>query len=45
MKKNFVANAVAKVAKDTAMKSANSACTLFFYQPKETKRIKKLRKF
>ena len=45
MKKNFVADVVAKAAKNTAVKSANSTCTLYFYQPKETKQIKKLRKF
>ena len=45
MKKNFVADAVAKAAKNTAVKYANSTCTWYFYQPKETKQIKKLRKF
>ena len=40
MKKNFVADVVAKAAKNTAVKSAK-----YFYQPKETKQIKKLRKF
>lgn len=45
MKNNIVAKTVAKVAKSTATKNANATCTLFFYQPKETKQIKKLRKF
>lgn len=35
MKKNLVAETVAKAAKSTAVKSVNSACTLFFYQPTE----------
>lgn len=42
--KNFVAETVAKVAKSIAVKSVNSTCTLFFYQPMETKKIKKLKK-
>ncbi len=40
---------VAKVIKMIAIKSAsinaNSACTLYFYQPKESDKIKQLRKF
>lgn len=35
--KKLVAAAVAKAAKSTAIKSANSACTLYYYQPKEPK--------
>jgi cyclic lactone autoinducer peptide len=45
MEKNPVAVIIEKAAKSTAVKNANSACTLFFFQPKETKNIKKLRKF
>ncbi len=44
-KKNFVAKKIAKMAMHTAVSSANTACTLYFYQPAETKQIKKLRKF
>lgn len=43
--KNVVATVIAKTAKNTAIKGANSACTLYFYQPKEPKKLKKLRKF
>lgn len=43
--KNLVATVVAKGAKRVAIENANSACTLFFYQPKEPKKLKKLRKF
>ena len=40
--KNIMAAIIAKKAKHTAVKSANSVCSLYFYQPKE---LKKLRKF
>lgn len=43
--KNVVAAVIAKTAKNMAMKEANSVCTLYFYQPKEPKKLKKLRKF
>ncbi|MBD5544812.1 MAG: cyclic lactone autoinducer peptide [Roseburia sp.] len=43
--KNIVATVIAKGAKNTAVKNANSACALYFYQPKEPKELKKLRKF
>jgi cyclic lactone autoinducer peptide len=43
--KNVVATAIAKAARNTAVKRANSTCTLYFYQPKEPSGLKKLRKF
>ncbi len=43
--KNVMAAVIAKTAKHTAVKGANSACTLYFYQPKEPKELKNLRKF
>lgn len=43
--KKLVANALAKCAKGAAVESANSACVLYFYQPKAPKCLKKLRKF
>ncbi len=42
--KNMVAGLLAKSARKSAEKSANSSCTLFFYQPKEPKALKKLKK-
>ena len=46
MEKTLIASKViAKLAKRTAIKSANTACALYFYQPKETEKIKGLRKF
>ncbi len=43
--KKVIAKTIAKVAKKTATKSANSTCLFYFYQPKEPKAVKKLRKF
>ena len=43
--KNLVASVIAKSAKSSAVKSANSVCGLYFYQPKEPQNVKKLRKF
>lgn len=43
--KNVMATIIAKTAMFAAIKSANSTCTLYFYQPKEPKKLKKLRKF
>jgi cyclic lactone autoinducer peptide len=43
--KNVVATVIARIAKNTAIKGANSTCTLYFYQPREPKKLKKLRKF
>ena len=43
--KKVVATIIATSAKNVASKNANSACTYFFYQPKEPKDLKKLRKF
>lgn len=43
--KNLVASVIAKSAKSSAVKSANSVCGLYFYQPKEPQKVKKLRKF
>ena len=43
--KNVVATVIAKPAKNVAIKNANATCTLYFYQPKEPKKLKKLRKF
>ena len=43
--KKAVAKTIAKAAKKTAAKSANSTCLFYFYQPKEPKAVKKLRKF
>ncbi len=43
--KKAVAKTIAMVAKRTAAKSANSTCVMYFYQSKEPKAVKKLRKF
>lgn len=43
--KKSVMNAVKNVATRAAVKSANSACVWWHYQPKQTDAIKKLRKF
>lgn len=43
--KNLVASVIAKSAKSSAVKSANSVCGLYFYQSKEPQNVKKLRKF
>ena len=43
--KNLVASVIAKSAKSSAVKSANSVCGLYFYLPKEPQNVKKLRKF
>ena len=43
--KKFIGAIIATAAKSEAIKNANSACTYFFYQPKEPKDLKKLRKF
>lgn len=40
-----VAKIIAKAAKKTAIKSANSTCIVYFYQSKEPQAVKKLRKF
>jgi hypothetical protein len=45
LKKYFMAKFLANIAKQIATKNVNSACTLFFYQPKLSEKIKKLRKF
>lgn len=37
--------AVARLAKKTACVEANSTCGIISYQPKESKKIKQLRKF
>lgn len=45
VKEPIALRAIAKLAKKNAIKGANTACTLYFYQPKETAKIKGLRKF
>jgi len=45
LKKHFTARVLANIAKYTTTKNVNSACTLFFYQPNLSDKIKKLRKF
>lgn len=45
MMKNVIATLIAKTAKSTAIKGVNSACTWYFYQLEEPKKLKKLRKF
>lgn len=37
--------AVSQLAKKSTVKSANTACFLIQHQPKESEKIKKLRKF
>ena len=37
--------AISKTAARTTVKSANSSCYLWQHQPKESEKIKKLRKF
>lgn len=37
--------AIAVLARSEAVKSANTACPLFTYQPKSPEAVKKLRKF
>lgn len=44
-KASIASKVIAKLAKRTAVKSANTACALYFYQPKESEKIKGLRKF
>lgn len=43
--KGIIKKIVLMVANRMATVSANSSCALWFYQPKETKTIEKLRKF
>lgn len=43
--KKMVANIIAKCARDEAIKRTNSVCGIFFYQPRESEKLKKLRKF
>ena len=40
-----VAVAVARVALNSVKRNANSVCTLYFYQPREPKDMRKYRKF
>lgn len=44
-KENKVKSAMVKMAMKSAEKGANSACFLIAYQPKESKAVKRLRKF
>ena len=39
--KKMVANIIAKCARDEAIKRTNSVCGIFFYQPKESEKLKK----
>lgn len=43
--KKGVMNTVKNIATRAAVKSANSACVWWHYQPKQTDAIKELRKF
>lgn len=43
--KNTLTKMVEFVAVKTAVKSANTACVVWQYQPSETDKIKKMRKF
>lgn len=43
--KKCVSNSLIKKSETSAVKSANSACFSWQYQPKESEKIKKLRKF
>lgn len=43
--KKGVGRVIAKIAKKSASVEANTACTLWGYQPKEPKQVKALRKF
>lgn len=45
MKDKVMKNVVRKIIYNVASKSANSGCTIFFYQPKIPEAVKKLRKF
>lgn len=40
-----VSNSLVKKSESSAIKGANSACLSWQYQPKESEKIKKLRKF
>ena len=43
--KKCVSNSLIKKSESSAVKSANSACFSWLYQPKESEKIKKMRKF
>lgn len=43
--KNFAIKAVCKLAKNTAIKSANTTCPFYQHQPILPDEVKKLRKF
>lgn len=43
--KKAILSAVAKKSVRSAVRSANTACVLWQYQPKESAKIKNLRKF
>jgi cyclic lactone autoinducer peptide len=43
--KNIVLSVISKIALRESIKSANTTCAVFSYQPKMTNEIKKLRKF
>lgn len=43
--KNQLEKMVVKAAYNAAEKNANSVCGFFFYQPKQSDAVKKLRKF
>lgn len=43
--KKRISNLLIRKSETSAVESANSACLSWQYQPKESKKIKKLRKF
>ena len=43
--KKMVANIIAKCARNEAIKRTNSVCGIFFYQPKESEKLKNLENF
>jgi cyclic lactone autoinducer peptide len=43
--KKICTELVGKLAKEAAVKNANSSCPFFLYQPELPEKIKKLRKF